>query len=345
MDCKAASNLVSGWLDGKLDCGEAAFLRHLNGCRACSLEMNELQAVLAALRENSVVVPAPEGFARRVMDRLQTDTLRGGSHLLLRKLTFVASFLFLLGMNSLLVGRYLGKNNQAALPPVLAPASDLTTEPVPTVPVPDPAKQPDLPAPGPPPEQKPLVTARNAAEAAYEPAPAAPAKQQEAERKQGVAFLPPAAIPDPEVFVQQRRVTEGVLLKVAVTDLTLASQRLVEAAGALGLTPVMTSETLAADGRLIKVCRYEVPYLQADMFVADTLKLGRVLEERHLKEDVSDEYGQKLEQYRQLAARALEAEGAEAEELHLMINALLLELAGMHSTSGDMKAVTIWLES
>jgi predicted anti-sigma-YlaC factor YlaD len=65
MDCKAASNLVSDWLDGKLDCGEAAFLQHLNGCRACSLEMNELQAVLAALRENSVAVPAPEGFAQR----------------------------------------------------------------------------------------------------------------------------------------------------------------------------------------------------------------------------------------------------------------------------------------
>lgn len=116
MDCKAANNLVSGWLDGKLACGEAAFLQHLSGCRACALEVSELQAVLAALRENSFAVPAaPDGFAGRVMERLQTETLRrGSSHLLFRKFALVASFLFLLGMNSLLVSRYLGKQNQSA---------------------------------------------------------------------------------------------------------------------------------------------------------------------------------------------------------------------------------------
>lgn len=354
MDCKAASNLVSGWLDGKLVRGEAAFLQHLSGCRACDLEVSELQAVLAALRENSFAVPAaPDGFAGRVTERLQTETLsRGSSHLLFRKFALVASFLFLLGMNSLLVSRYLGKQNQAALPPVLTPASDLVTEPAPPEPVPDPAKQPKLPAPGGqegPPTQNvaepvagpvPEVPGR-----AAESPPLPPAKQQEVKRQLGVAFLPPGIIPDPEVFVQQRRVTEGVLLKVAVAELPLASQRLEEAAGAKGLTPLLASEVLAEDGRLIKLYRYEVPYLQAGRFVAETLKLGRVLEERRLKEDVSDVYGEKLEQYRQLAARAQEAEGPEAEELHLMINALLLDLAGMHSTSKDMKAVTIWLES
>jgi hypothetical protein len=139
--------------------------------------------------------------------------------------------------------------------------------------------------------------------------------------------------------------TEGVLLKMAVTELPQASQRLAEAAGVRGLTPVMASEALSADGRLIRVYRYEVPYMKADRFVAEALTLGRVLDERHVAEDVSELYGQKLEQYRQLAARAQEASGAEAEALHSAMNGLVMELVGMNSTARDLKAVTIWLES
>jgi len=40
---------------------------------------------------------------------------------------------------------------------------------------------------------------------------------------------------------------------------------------------------LANDERLIKVYRYEVPWLQADTFISEALRrLGRVLDERHV---------------------------------------------------------------
>lgn len=365
MDCRTANDQVSAWLDGKLASGEVAFLRHLSGCRACARETEELQTVLAAFRTTGVAVPAPEGFAGRVMTRLQAEPLTGGKQPLFRKLALAASFLFLLGMNSLLVGRFLGGSSRVQLPPVSAPASDLTTEPA--APEPVPADPIEAPVPGgqeaPPAKPELIAPAVNAPKATAVPSPAKPVRrpakaqplpqpqpvrpvqQQEPEQQLRVATLPPAIIPDPEVFVQQRRVTEGVLLKVAVKELSLASQRLADAAGVQDLVPVMASEALAEDGRLIKVYRYEVPYLQSNRFVTEALKLGRVLDERYVAEDVSNEYGRKLEQYSQLAARAQEAGGAEAEELHRSINALLLELAGMHSAARDMKAVTIWLES
>jgi hypothetical protein len=83
---------------------------------------------------------------------------------------------------------------------------------------------------------------------------------------------------------------------------------------------------IGTGGRLIKVYRFEVPWLQADMFLSEALRLGRVLDERHVVEDISAEYGQKLEKYRQLAARAKGTEGVEAAALYGEINALLTTL-------------------
>lgn len=360
MDCKAVKNRASLWLDGKLAFGGDAFLQHLDSCRSCARETAELQRVLAALHQTAPAFPAPEGFAPRVMGRIREEPARHSGSLLVKKLAMAASFLFLLGMNSLLVSRYLG-GGKVIMPPVTAPASDRAGYPVLPVPPPEIFTQPEpvttVPKSAPAgndtvenkrpsgPQKAPVAPAKPVATAAVlPPPPAKPEKQQEPERQVMVASALPATIPGPEIFVQQRRVTEGVLLKVAVTELAQASQRLSEAAGIQGLAPVMASEMLADDGRMIKVYRYELPYLLADRFVAEALTLGRVLDERHVTEDVSDLYGQKLEQYRQLAAKALEARGAEAEELHRTINSLIMELVGMHNTSQDMKAVTVWLE-
>ncbi len=158
------------------------------------------------------------------------------------------------------------------------------------------------------------------------------------------ASLSPVIIPDPEVFIPKRRVTEGSLLKIAVTDLPRASRLLAEAAAMRGLAPTGASVVLAADGRLVMLYRYEAPWFQANRFINDALHLGLVLDERHLTEDISVEYEQKLEQYRQLAARVHLAEGAKAAALQGKKNALLMELSRMHSVASDAQAVTVWLE-
>ncbi len=380
MDCKTANNLCNDWLDGELCSGKAALLqRHLDECRACAREARELQSLLAALRESRASDPAPEGFALRVMDRLQAEPLPSHRPALFSRLAVAASFIFLLGMNSLLLGRYLSGNRQATPPAATEPTVNQVVIQPPHGSLPGPVEEPKAPAlpkqeevpaklaPLDPPkdgqgvaadpaERQPDVAApvRKATAARVKPPrPATPTAQaapvitpEPAAAKQRfmTVTLPPATIPDPEVFMPKRRVTEGSLLKMSVTDLPQASQQLTEAAERRGLTAAVASVSLADDGRLIKVYRYEVPWLQAGMFIAEALRLGRVLDERHISEDISAEYGQKLEQHRQLTARVKVTEGAEAAVLYAEINALLMELARMNSAASGARAVTVWLE-
>jgi len=366
VDCKAVSSRASLWLDGKLADGEPDFLQHLDGCRACAREVGELQTILTALRDCRSTVSAPEGFARRVMYRLQAEPVPRFGWQSFRSLALVASFLFLLGMNSILVSRYLGGGRQVTLPPGPAAGADQTVETslgslpaedeqlqISEPEVPLETKEPVAPAPtvstsGTNDLSLPVSDQATAPATPAKPALGPAARPQPMPVRQVMAAsFAPAIIPDPEVFVPQRRITEGVLLKMAVTRLNEASGRLEDVAGRQGLEPVMRSEVLAADGRLIKVYRYEVPFLLSGRFVLEVLNLnlGRVFDERRVTEDVSEEYGRKLEQYWQLAVRAQEARGAEAEELRRAKNGLIMELAGMHSTSRDKKAVTVWLES
>jgi len=344
VNCKTANNLYSTRLDGELRSGQAALLqRHLDECRTCARETKELESLVAALRESRATVTAPAGFAFRVMDRLQAEPRPSHRPAFIRKFAVAASFIFLLGMNSLLLGRYLSGNGQTTPPAVTGPAANqIITSPPPDL-LSAQAEQPVLAAP-----PKKAAAARVLPPRPAAPrGPAAPATRQEpvaAEKRFMTASLPPAIIPGPEVFMPKRRVTEGSLLKIAVTDLPQAVQLLAEAAGRRGLTPAVASVSLAADGRLIKVYRYEVPCLQADLFVNEALRLGLVLDERHAAEDISDEYEQKLEQYRQLAARVKGTEGAEAAALYGEINALLTDLARMHSAASYARAVTVWLE-
>jgi len=372
MDCKAVSGRVSLWLDGKLATEEPDFLLHLDSCRACAREVGELQTILTVLRDGRSTFSAPEGFAMRVMGRLQAEPVPRFRMLPLRSLALAASFLFLLGMNSILLSRYLGGGSQVTLPPGPAAGSEQAIE-MPPGSLPAEEEQPQMSKPEVLPETKEPVApvprehapgtndlsaaASDRGIAPVKPAPAAKpqpiplaatpvaVKPQEPVRQVMVASLAAATIPGPEVFVQQRRVTEGVLLKVSVTQLEEASRRLADAAGVLGVDSAMKSEMLATDGRLIRVYRYEVSYLLSGRFVTGVLNLGLVLDERHVTEDVSSEYGQKLEQYLQLAAKAQDAKGAEAVELYRTMNELIRDLSGMHSTSGDKKAVTVWLES
>jgi hypothetical protein len=327
------------------------------------METNELQSLLAVLRESRASVSAPEGFALRVMERLQAEPQPSRRPALIGKLAVAASFIFLLGMNSLLLSRYLNGNGQATTPAVTEfPAGQTVTSPPPDL-LSARAEGPKAPASATDglsvatrPAEQPVPAAppkKAAAARVLPPRPATPGAQaapattpEPAAAKQRfmTASLPPAIIPGPEVFMPKRRVTEGSLLKIAVTDLPQAAQLLAEAAGRRGLVPAVASVSLTDNGRLIKVYRFEVPWLQADMFLSEALRLGQVLDERHVVEDISAEYGQKLEQYRQLAARAKVTEGAEAAALYGEINALLTDLARMHSVASDARAVTVWLE-
>ncbi|MBT9147963.1 MAG: hypothetical protein DDT32_01732 [Syntrophomonadaceae bacterium] len=283
-------------------------------------------------------------------------------------------------MNGLLLDRYQSGQNQAALDPQAVPAGEQTVESVEPSLSPGQAEGMEVTAPhnqaGVPAEQASLQQASDGLSAAPSPAeqqpvpvaatsrvtaaqgltprPPAPRGQlvsvktpqpASAEQPMVNASLSPVIIPDPEVFIPKRRVTEGSLLKIAVTDLPRASRLLAEAAAMRGLAPTVASVVLAADGRLVMLYRYEVPWFQANRFINDALHLGLVLDERHLTEDISVEYEQKLEQYRQLAARAHLAEGAKAAALQGKKNALLMELSRMHSAASDaQQAVTVWLE-
>lgn len=384
MNCKTASNYLSAWLDGELEVSKAAFLQHhLDACRDCSLKVSQLQTVLAVLRESRAPVAVPDGFSARVMERLQAEPQCDGqrTHLLFKKLAFAASFIFLLGMNSLLLGRYQSGGGQATLPPTALPPVKQTEQSPPPDSLPVQLQEPSAPAPSHQQVELPLVQApaeqagsglsvtaapdvrqpvpvvpsgRTAAAQALKPrsaalssqaAPLRTPKPAAAKQPLRVASLSPTVIPDSEVFLPKRRVTEGRLLKIAVRDLPQAAELLAEAAGMRGLAPTVASVSLAPDGRLIALYRFEVPWQQANMFINQALSLGLVLDERQITEDISVEYREKLEQYRQLAARVHDAEGAEATALHNKKNDLLLDLARMHNAASGAQAVTVWLEA
>lgn len=71
MNCKQVKSLIPDWLDGEIDAAGAATIeKHLLHCASCREEADFWQAAGAALRENSGMLKAPEGFARAVLAEL-----------------------------------------------------------------------------------------------------------------------------------------------------------------------------------------------------------------------------------------------------------------------------------
>ena len=74
MNCEQMNELLSAWLDGELSENEQRQMQaHLEQCAQCRALFEQLQALHTSFSDMEEI-PAPEGFAQRVMDRVRTES-------------------------------------------------------------------------------------------------------------------------------------------------------------------------------------------------------------------------------------------------------------------------------
>jgi len=152
-------------------------------------------------------------------------------------------------------------------------------------------------------------------------------------------------LPEPQIFINRRRVTESTVVRINVQQLTMASQVLASNASLQGATPTLEETIFTQDGRLIRIHQFEVPFTQANQFVAGTTLLGKLVAEEQFRADITSDYAEKLTYYERLARQRLLASGDEAERLNKTINELLSQMAGLDRSTRTTQNVTVWLES
>jgi len=377
VNCAEVRALTSDWLDDLLSEPQLnIFQTHLESCTSCkryTTEMQQILSVLCSVREPDAA-PPPD-FTNRVMSRLRQEEVatreRRFLRLPLKSLAMAASLLFLLGMNNLVVSNYLAGRFVDPTPVSESPAPSVPVidgnvaetpapEPVETEPkvaeVPVEPTEPDEPNDAfvavvsedpvqeiveviEPVESDPVVT--NEAPVKEEPIVVAEVPK----RIPRTVVLSSVDLPDPEIFISQKRITEGTMVKVYVPQLEEASKILASNASLHGLTPTVEYTMLNTDGRLIRVYRYEVPFAQANQFANSAYTLGKVITEQRIKDDITSDYALKLAHYQQLVEQSMAARGEESEQLNQSINALVEDLSRMDKSAKEMQSIIVWLES
>jgi anti-sigma factor RsiW len=106
MSCSRMESKFLGYIDGRLKEGERLEVeKHLAGCAACRLRVNEFRAVGGLLDELPVIEPSPE-FDLRVHARVAAEPLKRGwwtAFLPAPRVAFAAAMLLLA---SVWIGRY-----------------------------------------------------------------------------------------------------------------------------------------------------------------------------------------------------------------------------------------------
>lgn len=112
MKCSDIKLHMYDWLDGLLpEIREREFQAHLDYCPVCTREAQETKQVLAALAtlKKPAAVPPPD-FTASVMNRLREEEKvvyeRRFMQIPIRSLAMAASMLFLLGINTIVLGGY-----------------------------------------------------------------------------------------------------------------------------------------------------------------------------------------------------------------------------------------------
>ena len=77
MNCEQMNGLLSAWLDGELSGNEQRQMQaHLEQCAQCRALFEQLQALHTSFAELEEI-PAPDGFAEGVMDRVKAESESG----------------------------------------------------------------------------------------------------------------------------------------------------------------------------------------------------------------------------------------------------------------------------
>jgi anti-sigma factor RsiW len=110
MSCSRMESKILGYIDGRLKEGERLEVeKHLAGCAACRLRVNEFRAVDGLLDELPVIEPSPE-FDLRVHARVAAEPVKRSwwaAFLPAPRVAFAAAMLLLA---SVWIGRYSGSS-------------------------------------------------------------------------------------------------------------------------------------------------------------------------------------------------------------------------------------------
>lgn len=74
MECKDAEQLLSPWLDGELEPGQAGMLEsHLEDCPSCGEAARQMRRLAEAM-DDAMPLPAPENLSARTLDAFRRES-------------------------------------------------------------------------------------------------------------------------------------------------------------------------------------------------------------------------------------------------------------------------------
>ena len=147
-----------------------------------------------------------------------------------------------------------------------------------------------------------------------------------------------AAAAAPQVFLNHPRTIDSTLIKVQVTDLAAARQKLLAAAGgAAG----QSFGRQSVDGHTVEILRFVVPAQRAASLEIAASSLGVLLDEQRQSSDISAQFAAALDHYQALLARR--DAGGDTADLNAQIDSLAQQLTEWDREAQN-QVVVVWLQ-
>ncbi|OAT79794.1 hypothetical protein A6M21_15210 [Desulfotomaculum copahuensis] len=142
----------------------------------------------------------------------------------------------------------------------------------------------------------------------------------------------------PRVFLNQPRTIDSMLIKVQVTDLAAARQKLLAATG--GASYQGFGQQYEA-GHKVEIMRFVVPAERANTFENTARSLGMVIDEQQQSKDISAQFAATLDHYQALIAQR--NSGGGTADLNAQIKSLEQQLVTWDQEAQD-QVVVVWVQ-
>lgn len=361
MDCRAANNLISAYLDGALSIDEQTALdEHLLSCPHCTREMELSKKISCALRDiGQEEIAAPPELAGLVMAGLREERRNKPVWLPVAWQKTVAAAaaaaLIIVGGSTaalnLLPKAAIVENVPGSSEPVatMAEGPDNSTTELPASSGTEMGNTETAPEPASNEQESGPVTGETgiAPPAASTPAPDNKPEAPANSGNQQLAANLPAREADPyisrELLHYGAKVVSSTFLKVTAADLTGTKAAAVDlAAGAGAATQVFPEQN---GDKNVVLLRITVDSRQASGLASELAGLGTLVDRRDESSDITANYNETLVHYRDLKAQ-LSASSNQGERLQLESQAASYrqQLETWDAESGK-QVITLWLES